>query len=478
MATAAAALSLPKQGVSSTALMTASFLVGDVLAVSASLAAAVLGRWAFGGDYAPEEYLRLCPLPFLFGAVFAAMGLYPGIVQSAVSELRRLTLTTTFAYLSIGATLFVTREGPQFSRGVFLVSWLLTVLALPLTRHLVRSILGRQHWWGTPVVIFGAGERGREVLVRLKKHPELGLRPVAVFNDTAEVLNADDPIPVFYDLRWLPLCASLLGVKRAILAAGEGGNTEALHFLELHAQVFTHVYVLPELEGLASFGVVARDIADRLSLEVRRAQIRLGYHVAKRLVDSILGLVIALAAAPLIVLIAVLIRLDSRGPAFYRHTRLGLGGREFELWKFRTMRTDADSVLAELLERDTEARAEWETTRKLRSDPRITRLGLFLRRTSLDELPQLWNVLRGEMSLVGPRPIVQAEIPMYGEQYSLYRRVLPGLTGLWQVSGRSSTTYEARVGFDAYYVRNWSFWLDVYLLARTFGAVLQHKGAY
>jgi lipopolysaccharide/colanic/teichoic acid biosynthesis glycosyltransferase len=141
------------------------------------------------------------------------------------------------------------------------------------------------------------------------------------------------------------------------------------------------------------------------------------------------------------------------------------------------MRADAESSLAVLLQRDPDMRTEWETNRKLRNDPRITRIGRFLRRTSLDELPQIWNVVRGEMSLVGPRPMLIEEIPEYGEVYALYKRVRPGITGLWQVSGRSDTGYEERVAMVAYYVRNWSVWLDLIILARTLGSVISSKGA-
>ena len=142
------------------------------------------------------------------------------------------------------------------------------------------------------------------------------------------------------------------------------------------------------------------------------------------------------------------------------------------------MHADADWLLTQHLQDNSELRWEWEQDHKLRSDPRVTRVGRFLRATSLDELPQLWNVFRGEMSLVGPRPIVDEEIPKYGQVYKLYQRVTPGISGLWQVSGRSNTTYEERVALDAYYVRNWSVWLDLVILARTVGGVIFRRGAF
>ena len=181
---------------------------------------------------------------------------------------------------------------------------------------------------------------------------------------------------------------------------------------------------------------------------------------------------------PGIALIAALVKLGSRGPVFYGHERIGEGGRTFRAWKFRTMVQNADDLLEKYLESNPELRAEWAAHHKLRTDPRVTKIGRFLRQTSLDELPQIWNVTRGEMSLVGPRPIVREEAVKYGEELDLYGMVRPGITGLWQVSGRSDTSYEGRVAMDVHYVRNWSVWLDIYLLARTVGVVLRRQGAY
>jgi lipopolysaccharide/colanic/teichoic acid biosynthesis glycosyltransferase len=177
------------------------------------------------------------------------------------------------------------------------------------------------------------------------------------------------------------------------------------------------------------------------------------------------------------VLIASLIKLTSPGAAFFGQRRYGRKGQPFIAWKFRSMAADASRVLEQCLASDPTLREEWRRSHKLRNDPRMTRIGRFLRRTSLDELPQFWNILLGQMSFVGPRPIVGEEISRYGESYSLYTKVTPGLTGLWQISGRNNTTYERRVSLDLYYVRNWSPWLDLYILARTAAAVLLARGA-
>ncbi len=198
----------------------------------------------------------------------------------------------------------------------------------------------------------------------------------------------------------------------------------------------------------------------------------------KRAMDVVLGLMLLMLSAPLFLLIGLAILIESGAPVFFRQERVGRGNRRFRIFKFRTMVRNADEVLEQHLANDPDAWLEWETTHKLRRDPRVTRVGRLLRRTSLDELPQLWNVLRGEMSLAGPRPITDAEIRRYGAAFPFYTLTRPGLTGLWQVSGRNDTTYRRRVELDVQYVRRWSPWLDLQLLLRTVRVVLIGKGAY
>ena len=198
--------------------------------------------------------------------------------------------------------------------------------------------------------------------------------------------------------------------------------------------------------------------------------------IFKRVFDfifSFLGLIVLL---PFFILIVFLIKISSKGPAIYSHTRYGLNGKTFPAFKFRSMVLNADKVLVDFLKDNPSLKEEWEKDQKLKNDPRITRVGNFLRKTSLDELPQLFNVLLGQMSLVGPRPIVKNE--KYGDVYKLYKSVRPGITGLWQVSGRNNTTYEERVNFDKEYVENWTFFNDLFILIRTIKVVIFREGAY
>lgn len=210
----------------------------------------------------------------------------------------------------------------------------------------------------------------------------------------------------------------------------------------------------------------------------RRGLLRPGPKWIKRVFDVTLTILLAPVAVPLGLLIALAIVLDSPGPIFFVHTRVGRGRRPFGLWKFRSMVVDNEGILEEYLRQNPERVLEWKLTHKLRDDPRVTRVGRFLRKTSLDELPQLWNVLKGDMSLIGPRPIVAEEIAKYGTAFGLYSQVSPGLTGLWQVSGRNDTQYNRRVELDCHYIRNWTPALELKILLKTVRVIIRGHGAY
>ncbi len=204
--------------------------------------------------------------------------------------------------------------------------------------------------------------------------------------------------------------------------------------------------------------------------------------IAKRAIELTLTLAALTVFSPAILVLCLLVKLSSRGPIFYNQRRIGKGGREFKAWKFRTMQQNADKVLEQYLASNPAAKAEWDEKHKLADDPRVTKIGKFLRATSIDELPQLWNVICGEMSLVGPRPIIDSPtydaqyVRQYKDEFEAYKSVRPGLTGMWQVECRNRGVYELRIFWDMYYVRNWNIWLDLYLIMRTIKVVVFREG--
>lgn len=268
-------------------------------------------------------------------------------------------------------------------------------------------------------------------------------------------------------------------IKHGIIAMKDTDWKHVREAAERYSEIFPHLTVIPDNRIFSSMWVTAQDVGGMLGLEIRQKLLLRSPMIFKRFLDILAVLVIGSALLPVFALISLLVKLSSSGPVFYGAKRIGRKGTVFTAWKFRTMVEDADIVLEKHLQKHPELHAEWNCKRKLKNDPRITGIGYLLRITSLDELPQFWNILIGEMSVVGPRPIVDNEVKLYGsDNFEIYRKVRPGLSGLWQVSGRSDTTYNERVELDVYYVRNWSVWLDFYILLKTIKAVFTCKGAY
>jgi len=427
----------------------------------------------------PEIYLELLPVIFLFVLAYLITGLYPGVGITTVEELRRTTIATSMVFAVLFAWIFFSRAGFIYSRIVFFLAWSFALVFVPSGRAIIRHWCCRKNWWGVLTVVMGAAKTGTKIVKVLNTTKSLGIKPAVFLDDDPQRHGKTiEGVPVMGCLRLGGVLAKKCKIKWAIIAMPGLGKERLLEVWEESASLFHHVIYIPDLFGFASLGVMPRDFGGILALDVRQQLLRSGPKFAKAIVDAMVAAVALVVSAPLIPFIALLIKLDSKGPVFYKQTRYGKDGKPFKAWKFRTMVENADVVLKEYLARHPELKEEWDRDQKLRDDPRVTRVGKFLRKTSLDELPQIFNVIKGEMSVVGPRPIVQNEIEKYGKYYSLYTKVKPGITGLWQVSGRNDVSYEERVALDAYYVRNWSVWLDLYILARTVPVALFGKGAY
>ncbi len=457
-----------------------------VAVVASDLVAVAVSGWLaaeawshLNSSVLAESYLRLWPALALFAAAYAMLGLYPGVGLSPVEELRRSVLGTTIVYLVGSASIVLTRE-MDFSRGVLVAGWALSVVLVPLLRATLKGCCASRRWWGVPVLVLGAGEAGQRVVSGLSAQPELGLKPVAFLDDDEEAGKECRGVWVAGPLSLAPELGRRWKVRHALVAMPGLKREELLSVLERMGTVFSHVIVIPDLFGMASLWVSTRDLGGELGLEVRQNLLIPLNGWLKRALDLLIASAAGLAAAPLLALAAIWIKCVSPGPALFVQERGGGNGCSIRVWKLRTMFPHAEELLRRHLETNPEAREEWLHYFKLKNDPRLVPfIGSLLRRTSLDEVPQLWNVIKGEMSLVGPRPFPRYHLDQFEPGFrNLRARVLPGLTGLWQVSARSNGDLRVQQTLDTYYIRNWSLWLDLHILARTVRAVLFRQGAY
>lgn len=359
------------------------------------------------------------------------------------------------------------------------LSWSLALPSLVLLRMGMRAILRWQKLWLRPTIIIGVGPNAADATQALQSQPEMGLH-VLCFVDAGGAEDATEPQTYpRLSLDKLPSIAKQPGVQW-VIALEHAQSEQREHWLRQLAQWgVPDISVIPAMRGVPLHGT---DMSHFFSHEVAMLRMRNNLRrwparLTKRIFDTVTALVLLILLSPLMLLIIWLVRRDS-GPALFAHPRIGKNAKMFKCYKFRTMVVDAEQQLEQLLQQQPELRAQWENERKLRHDPRVNGLGRFLRATSLDELPQLINVIRGEMSLVGPRPVVNAELPRFGDQVGYYLMVRPGMTGLWQVSGRSDLDYDSRVYLDTWYVKNWSLWHDQIILFKTIDVVLRRAGAY
>lgn len=460
-------------------LTSAPLVVADLLALVSSVFLAFVFVGLLGFDFRPD---LASVLPLLSGAlllIYAISGLYPGTGMNPIVELRQISIVTTLLFAALFAASLV-HGGDGAFLSFLVAAFLFSIVFVPILRFIARSLASHFRWWGQPVLIFGGNALGIANYKHLRSHPHLGLRPVGIVDDL--LWDGSDgmaePSAYLGPFDRATGIARQHGVFWAVVAMPERSFAEVRQIIKTHAGNFPHVLVAANTDGLPSLWNRTCDWSGLPSICMDIDLLLPLPRLLKRIIDLAIVMIGGICCLPLIALIAVLIKLSSAGPIIYGQERIGLNGRRFYAWKFRTMVVNADKVLEQYLAADPQLQQEWKNNHKLKNDPRVTKVGRWLRKLSLDELPQLWNVLLGEMSLVGPRPIVHAEASKYGENIELYTKVLPGLTGLWQISGRNNTTYAERVRLDTYYVRNWSPWMDLYILARTVKVAVRGEGAY
>ena len=443
------------------------------------LASVIQGIWGHGA-LSDASIAAMAPVIAVWAGLRVLLGLYPGYGLDAAERLRRHTYSV-FAALAILAVFAVALQaGNSLSRLLLVSAFLGLLLLAPLEQSFARWVMWKAGLWGKPVIILSYKDMGARVAQLLKEEWGLGYIPIAVFGyrlapsgGLHESASYDEATLV--DAMELARSQS---VDTAIFAMPHARREQLATLVGRASTCFRQVLVIPNLNGITNSAVVARNLAGTFAVEIRHNLLDPWALRAKRVFDLVATVVGGVLAYPLILVLALLVYLESRGPVFYNDRRMGRDGKLFSCIKFRTMVTDAEELLQRMLEDDAELREEYMKYHKLRNDPRVTTIGRLLRKTSLDELPQLWNVLRGEMSLVGPRPYLVRESEEIGMTQGEILRVPPGITGPWQVSGRNHTSFGERVEMDAHYVHDWSIWLDLVLLARTVKTVVFGRGAF
>lgn len=457
-------------------------LLTDIItAIGIVFSLLLLYRFIGLGHYALKTYLPL--LPFVGVLIFCNVifrcyhgnVFYPGAGLNKIIEIQHLFYSVMTSYFILFAWLLFNRHAEIYSRVVLVFSMLTTIIVLPITRAIARKLMKHLNFGEIHVVIAGAGETGIAVVKELSANSYYGFRVVGFLDDSPEKRNQTIAgIPVVGNLASAGKLVKKWHISYMICCLPIPVVMEVFH---QYSAYFKHILFVPATAVFPISWLSPVSIGFYSGFEVRNKLLQPLSRITKFFLEVLMAASVILVFLPVFLVLALCVKLSSPGPVFYRSWRLGRNGKKIGVWKFRTMYADADARLEKLLASNPALKKEWEENFKLKEDPRITPIGNFLRKTSLDELPQFWNVLTGEMSIIGPRPIVESEIVYYGKTYEIRKRVKPGITGLWQVSGRNDTEYSYRVMLDSYYIINWSIWLDYYIFFKTILIVLLRKGA-
>ncbi|WP_206441624.1 undecaprenyl-phosphate galactose phosphotransferase WbaP [Amphritea opalescens] len=392
----------------------------------------------------------------------------------------RKTLQICIVMLFIDAALVtISGKGSEFLWPI----WILAMIILPLCRYLAKAMMLNFSMLQHRVVIVGDGVNATETALALLCEPLMGYEIIGFLSPDEHESTGVTIKGTSYSVIRLSdnpeEQLEAIGNPHIIIALEHddldhfGGQIDKLNL------ICPKLSIVPALRGLPLLGM---DVDSYFSHEVLMMNIRNNlsrplFRLQKRLFDIVGSTILLFLLSPLFILVYCKVR-KSGAQVFFGHERIGQNGVPFKCYKFRSMVLNAQDVLQDLLANDSAAREEWGKEFKLKNDPRITPIGHFLRKTSLDELPQLWNVLKGDMSLVGPRPVIAEEVLRYGDKSQHYLQCKPGMTGLWQVSGRNDIDYENRVYLDAWYVKNWTLWNDIVILVKTVAVVVRRDGAY
>ncbi|MBS4016233.1 MAG: sugar transferase [Candidatus Latescibacteria bacterium] len=403
-------------------------------------------------------------IPFIL--IFGYEGLYHRRFDFW-QETRLLWKSNFIATAMIMIILFVTQSF-IVSRAIVIIAFVLNLILLPIQRNVIKKILFTVSLWSKNILVIGSTETAERLQQRFAKHDTLGYR-------VAHHIESD----VFKQNREL-VYKSLLSRKIDGVII-DSDKVEPKQVLELYENAEGKVqdfFVIPALSQLQTTGVQIEQLEDVLLMKYHYNLLRTESRIVKRIFDLLIAGVAMIVSIPLFLIISLIVKLSDKGSILHIQERLGKNNKLFKCYKFRTMYLDAPTRLENFLKNSPQAKSDWEKYLKITDDPRVFSVGKFLRRSSLDELPQLWNVIKGDMSLVGPRPYLPHEVENLNHKITIITKVLPGITGLWQVSGRSRLTFAERMRLDEYYVKNWSVWLDSVIMFKTAKVLFKTEGAY
>lgn len=461
-----------------------SFFLGRLFLNAAALCVAdsavlltglVLGNWIIylihGVPVSIHYALAVVPV-WCIGAVLARI--VPAWGIGAVEEFRRIQLLLLTVFAIAGTVVFLGKGAVLPSRIVYIVSYMMSAICIPLLRIPVKKIISKAGRWGCPTALYGNAEQVSPVIEDFQKNPLLGYIPCLVFTDDSSVGDQILGVPV-WNHSFDPEESASVAIVPVVLAE----ELSAVGQFDQTFSAYQRVVLLPDIQEDIFLWALPRTLGGLIGLEITSNLLNPFARALKRCIDLLLVLASAPLWVPLLVVLSLFVWITDRENPFFIQRRIGKSNCSFRPIKFRTMVGNAEEVLEQTLLEAPALRAEWEKNCKLQNDPRVTRIGRFLRRTSLDELPQVLNVLLGQMSLVGPRPLPDYHHEQLAENARAPRnRVQPGITGLWQISGRSDSGTAGMEKWDTYYVRNWSIWLDIIILARTVSSVIKGEGAY
>lgn len=460
------------------------FIISDYTAIVIGLLLAYYGRLYLSilpvvSGFNIQSYYIFGVVPFIFLSTLVINCSY-ALDIPYWEKVRRIFSSITIGVIVAIVLMYTGHVTNQVSRIFVGLSYIFVLFFVGMFRYVIEWVLVRFNLLKIPILLIGAGKTAELVYHSLQHMPINYYTIIGYVDDSPKSDIIAQQFPCLGGFKDVEKVVREKNIRQVLICAPGLESKQLVSMVSRMQLLVKQVSFVPELFGIPTSNISVRGLMEEeaVIIQVQNNLAKRVNRMAKRVFDIVVTVLGGIVALPIIVGIAVLIYIDSPGPIIFPHRRVGQNGKEFLCYKFRTMVLNAQEVLQEYLKQNPEAEREWEQDFKLKDDPRITKIGHFLRRTSLDELPQLWNVLVGEMSLVGPRPIVQAEIEKYGEYINDFYLVPPGITGVWQVSGRSDTTYEERVHMDSWYVHNWSVWIDIVYLVKTVAVVIKSKGAY